>query len=158
RGRAGPRRALRPLLVQRHPGTWARRRGRRRSLPLSGRVDPPVSQAAGLCGHDRGGWFPPRELPAARRRHRGVAFGLALVISVLLHLTRLGRAGFVFAREGVLGLIDPKPLPAPARAVLRCVRLLERPSSGDSAHRLSTALTRLGPTYVKLGQFLATRP
>src|SRR4029077_13046729 len=25
-------------------------------------------------------------------------------------------------------------------------------------HRLATALTKLGPTYVKLGQFLATRP
>src|SRR5262249_1661079 len=121
-------------------------------------VAPAVSQAAGLCGHERGGWFPPRELPAARRRHRGVAFGLALVISVLLHLTRLGRAGFVFAREGVLGLIDPKPLPAPARAVLRCVRLLERPSGGARPPGLSTALTRLGPTSVKLGQFLATRP
>ena len=27
-----------------------------------------------------------------------------------------------------------------------------------AAHRLATALTRLGPSYVKLGQFLATRP
>ena len=35
---------------------------------------------------------------------------------------------------------------------------LERPTSDGSALRLSAALTRLGPTYVKLGQFLATRP
>ena len=27
-----------------------------------------------------------------------------------------------------------------------------------AANRLAAALTRLGPTYVKLGQFLATRP
>ena len=38
------------------------------------------------------------------------------------------------------------------------VRLIERPSSGAAEMRLSTALTRLGPSYVKLGQFLATRP
>ena len=49
-------------------------------------------------------------------------------------------------------------LPAPARAGLRLVRLVERPSSGTAEARLPTALTRLGPSYVKLGQFLATRP
>ncbi|HEY2136170.1 MAG TPA: 2-polyprenylphenol 6-hydroxylase [Xanthobacteraceae bacterium] len=79
------------------------------------------------------------------------------MISTFIHLTRLGRAGFVFAREGVLGLVDPAPLPLSARAALACARLLERPSSDDKANRLSAALTALGPTYVKLGQFLATR-
>ena len=80
------------------------------------------------------------------------------MIAVLVHLARLARVGFVFAREGVLGLIDPRPLPWPARAALRCARLIERPTSRDSANRLAVALTALGPTYVKLGQFLATRP
>jgi ubiquinone biosynthesis protein len=80
------------------------------------------------------------------------------VISALAHLTRLGRAGFVFAREGVLALVDPKPLPLPARAALTSARLIERPSGERAAVRLSAALTKLGPTYVKLGQFLATRP
>jgi ubiquinone biosynthesis protein len=80
------------------------------------------------------------------------------VISALVHLARLARAGFVFAREGVLGLVDPRPLPLPARMALACARLIERPSSRDTANRLSAALTALGPTYVKLGQFLATRP
>jgi len=80
------------------------------------------------------------------------------VIAALAHFTRLSRAGYVFAREGVLGLIDPRPLPWPARFGLRCARLIERPSSKEAAGRLSTALTKLGPTYVKLGQFLATRP
>jgi len=79
------------------------------------------------------------------------------VISASIHLIRLARAGFVFAREGVLGLVDPAPLPLPARAALAGARLIERPSSGDKANRLSVALTALGPTYVKLGQFLATR-
>jgi ubiquinone biosynthesis protein len=80
------------------------------------------------------------------------------VIAALAHLTRLGRAGFVFAREGVLALVDPKPLPLPARAALACARLIERPTGERAAVRLAAALTKLGPTYVKLGQFLATRP
>ncbi len=81
-----------------------------------------------------------------------------MVISALAHLARLGRAGFVFARQGVFGLVDPTPLPLPARAALRMARLIERADAGSDAARLSTALTALGPSYVKLGQFLATRP
>jgi ubiquinone biosynthesis protein len=80
------------------------------------------------------------------------------VISALSHLTRLARAGFVFAREGVLAIPDPKPLPLPARAALRIARLIERPRAIAARARLAVALTRLGPTYVKLGQFMATRP
>jgi ubiquinone biosynthesis protein len=71
---------------------------------------------------------------------------------------RLSRAGFVFAREGVLGLVDPTPLPMPARMMLRSARIIERRTQAGTASRLSAALTELGPTYVKLGQFLATRP
>ncbi|MBX3551961.1 MAG: 2-polyprenylphenol 6-hydroxylase [Pseudolabrys sp.] len=73
------------------------------------------------------------------------------------HLIRLGRAGFVFAREGVLSLVDPRPLPVPARTALALARLIERRGVSDGSSRLANALTRLGPTYVKLGQFLATR-
>jgi ubiquinone biosynthesis protein len=80
------------------------------------------------------------------------------VIASFGHLVRLGRAGFVFAREGVLALVDPKPLPPPARLALRLARLIERPTGAGAAVRLSAALTKLGPTHVKLGQFLATRP
>jgi ubiquinone biosynthesis protein len=80
------------------------------------------------------------------------------VISTVAHLARLGHAGFIFAREGVFALIDTTRLPLPARAAVRAARLIERPASGVAAHRLATALTRLGPSYVKLGQFLATRP
>jgi ubiquinone biosynthesis protein len=74
------------------------------------------------------------------------------------HLLRLSRAGFVFAREGVLALVDTRPLPVSARALVAFGRLIERPTAKDGSGRLSAALTRLGPTYVKLGQFLATRP
>jgi len=80
------------------------------------------------------------------------------VISAIGHLFRLAHSGFVFAREGVLSLVDPAPLPAPARLGLTIARLLERPTGENSAGKLAAALTRLGPTYVKLGQFLATRP
>jgi len=80
------------------------------------------------------------------------------VISAPAHLVRLSRAAFVFAHEGVLGLVDPAMVPVPARPLLRLARLIERPAGGTAEARLSTALTRLGPSYVKLGQFLATRP
>lgn len=80
------------------------------------------------------------------------------MISAPAHLVRLARAGFVFAREGVFGSIDPALAPVPVRPLLRLARLFERRSPGAAATPLATALTRLGPSYVKIGQFLATRP
>ena len=80
------------------------------------------------------------------------------MISAPAHLLRFGRAGFIFAREGVFGAIDPALIPPAARPLIRVVRLIERPAVGAAETRLSAALTRLGPSYVKLGQFLATRP
>jgi ubiquinone biosynthesis protein len=80
------------------------------------------------------------------------------VLSDVLHLARNLRAGYVLAREGALALIDPSALPPVARGVLRAARMVERRGLGDGAARLSAALTRLGPSYVKFGQFLATRP
>jgi ubiquinone biosynthesis protein len=76
----------------------------------------------------------------------------------LSHLLRLSRAGYVFAREGVLSLVDTRPLPVSARMLIGLGRMIERPSAKSGSGKLSAALTRLGPTYVKLGQFLATRP
>jgi ubiquinone biosynthesis protein len=80
------------------------------------------------------------------------------VISSVSYLFRLGRAGFVFAREGVFAIVDPKPLPPHLRLALRAARLLERRGGSENRWPLATALTALGPSYVKLGQFLATRP
>ena len=80
------------------------------------------------------------------------------MIAAISHLIRLARAGFVFAREGVFALVDPALLPLPARAALKLARLIERPTGASADNRLATALTKLGPAYVKLGQFLATRP
>ena len=99
----------------------------------------------------------PRQLAKSFGRHRGAAFGLAFVISAITHIARLARAGFVFAREGVFGVVDPSLVPPPGQLALRLARLIERPGA-KSGPRLSRALTRLGPAYLKLGQFLATRP
>lgn len=80
------------------------------------------------------------------------------MISSLFHLARTARVGFVLAREGALALVDPSVLPPLARGAIRLGRLIERRGAGTSATRLAAALTRLGPSYVKFGQFLATRP
>ncbi|NVN88443.1 MAG: 2-polyprenylphenol 6-hydroxylase [Rhodopseudomonas sp.] len=79
------------------------------------------------------------------------------MISALTHAARLARAGYVFAREGVFGVVDPSLVPPPGQLALRLARLIERPGV-KSGPRVSRALTRLGPAYLKLGQFLATRP
>jgi ubiquinone biosynthesis protein len=73
---------------------------------------------------------------------------------------RLARAGFVLAREGAFSIPDPQLLPGPARLAIRIARLIERPSVKRTGRveRLTRALNRLGPTYVKFGQTLATRP
>jgi len=79
------------------------------------------------------------------------------VIAALAHTARLVRAAYVFAREGVFAFADPSAMPPQAQFAVRVARLIERRGAATSG-RLSRALTRLGPTYVKLGQFLATRP
>jgi ubiquinone biosynthesis protein len=83
---------------------------------------------------------------------------LEIVIVSISHLVRLSRAGYVFAREGVFALVDTRTLPLPARTAIALARLIERPTAKDGSSRLAAALTKLGPTYVKLGQFMATRP
>jgi ubiquinone biosynthesis protein len=73
---------------------------------------------------------------------------------------RLARAGWVLAREGVLRAMAPPDPPPLAQLALGIIRLIERGNiKGVSrSARVSEALNRLGPSYIKLGQFLATRP
>ena len=73
---------------------------------------------------------------------------------------RLVRGGFVLSREGAFSLINSEGMPGNAKFALWVLRLLERPSVRKTGRveRLSKALNRLGPTYVKFGQTLATRP
>ncbi|MET3927263.1 2-polyprenylphenol 6-hydroxylase [Devosia sp. 2618] len=74
---------------------------------------------------------------------------------------RLIRAGYVLAREGALSMVQGlPPALAPLKLGIWLGRLVERPSVRKTGHveRLNKALNRLGPTYVKFGQTLATRP
>jgi len=75
-----------------------------------------------------------------------------------IHLLRLMRVGFVLAREGAFALVDPREAPAGVGALVSLARLFEKRGAASSAEGLVAALTRLGPSYIKLGQFMATRP
>jgi ubiquinone biosynthesis protein len=73
---------------------------------------------------------------------------------------RLARAGYVLAREGALSIVDNVALPPSLRFGIAAGRLIERPAvrRTGKVERLTRALNRLGPTYVKFGQSMATRP
>ncbi|MGN6685182.1 MAG: 2-polyprenylphenol 6-hydroxylase [Devosia sp.] len=73
---------------------------------------------------------------------------------------RLMHAGYVLAREGAFSIVDAEALPPVMRTGVRIGRLFERGSvkRRGPQENLRAALNRLGPTYVKIGQTLATRP
>ncbi|MCP4385846.1 MAG: 2-polyprenylphenol 6-hydroxylase [Hyphomicrobiales bacterium] len=75
-------------------------------------------------------------------------------------LFRMARAGWLLAREGAFALVDPETLPSAPRIAAKLARLVQRRGVDveTRSERLTAALNRLGPSYVKLGQFLATRP
>jgi ubiquinone biosynthesis protein len=81
------------------------------------------------------------------------------VFGELAQFGRIARTGYVFAREGVFRTIDFGELNGPLKFGINILRLFERrgPAAASGAP-LAKALERLGPSYVKLGQFLATRP
>ena len=74
-----------------------------------------------------------------------------------LDVFRLARAGWTLAREGAFALVDVTELPGLPRLAIGAARLIER-RGVTGGLGLAAALTRLGPSWVKLGQFLATRP
>lgn len=77
----------------------------------------------------------------------------------LVHAARLVRAGYTLARHDVL--VPPGErarLPRLARILLSLVQIGGPANRGDTQDRLVAALSALGPSYIKLGQFLATRP
>lgn len=78
----------------------------------------------------------------------------------LFAFARIVRAGWVLVREGVFGLIEPPGLNRRAQFMLKLIRTFERRGArqAKASERLSIALARLGPSYIKVGQFLATRP
>ncbi len=82
--------------------------------------------------------------------------------SPLVNLARLAKAGIVLAQHGVRLVPDGARLPPvlklalaltwPIRVVTAPFRWRRKPET-----RISRALSTLGPSYIKLGQFLATR-
>jgi ubiquinone biosynthesis protein len=74
-------------------------------------------------------------------------------------LLRLIKAGWVMAREGVFTGLDVALLPSEARFPVRIANLFAKKRKANTrADRMAKALAKLGPSYIKLGQFLATRP
>ena len=73
---------------------------------------------------------------------------------------RLMKLGWVLAREGVVSALPSENLPPIAKFGQSLAALVARRRSKVSAQsdNLSRAVERLGPSYVKIGQFLATRP
>ncbi len=79
--------------------------------------------------------------------------------SSLTNLFRILKAGFTLARHGAL--LPPEQtaqLPWIARQGLAFAQIGSDQSEAGQGNRISTALTKLGPSYIKLGQFLSTRP
>jgi ubiquinone biosynthesis protein len=81
----------------------------------------------------------------------------------LTNSLRLARAGVVLAQHGVRFV--PKGTSVPlalrlARALTAPIRMVAAPfrAHAPPQTRVAAALTSLGPSYIKLGQFLATRP
>ena len=72
---------------------------------------------------------------------------------------RLMRAGTSLARHDVILPADYQSrLPVPARIAGGVLRVFGGGARGRPGERLARALEKLGPAYIKLGQFLATRP
>ena len=70
------------------------------------------------------------------------------------------RAGWVLMREGVITALPEEGAPPPmvfAKSIAKVVRR-RRAVGAPQSKILGNALNRLGPSWVKLGQFLATRP
>jgi len=73
---------------------------------------------------------------------------------------RLARAGWIMTREGVFAALPGEELTGAPRFAWRLATFFtrRRAKQRERTERLAEAVSRLGPSYVKLGQFLATRP
>jgi len=82
--------------------------------------------------------------------------------NALTNTWRLARAGLVLAQHGVRFVPKGQPVPLAlrlARLATLPVTILSAPFNAGKPkqRRISSALAALGPSYIKLGQFLATR-
>lgn len=85
------------------------------------------------------------------------------MFSAIADFLRLGRAGFTLARHDALvpkefAHLAPAPLAAFAAALRIGARRAKDGRMLRPGERLAVAFEKLGPAYVKLGQFMATRP
>jgi ubiquinone biosynthesis protein len=102
---------------------------------------------------------------------RGISGNVPATIDIRRHLSmasafsdllRLARTGLVLAQHGVRFIPPGMPVPLPLQLLrvvtvpLRALTWLVSPAQPREG-RVARALTRLGPSYIKLGQFLATR-
>ena len=80
-------------------------------------------------------------------------------MSAIANVARLTKAGAVLAWSGARVLPDEANLPGPLALFARVTAPLRKNGTGAGRNetKLSDALTSLGPSYIKLGQFLATR-
>jgi ubiquinone biosynthesis protein len=78
-----------------------------------------------------------------------------MMLAKVAHLFGIARAGLTLARNGAFSPLDPRGLPPMPALALRGLRLIEKP---EGQRDLSKAIQKLGPSHIKLGQFLATRP
>ncbi len=73
-------------------------------------------------------------------------------------MARLARAGFTVLRHGARVVPEDANLPEAVQMFARLTAPLRRRAKAKgNEQKLSAALTALGPSYIKLGQFLATR-
>ncbi len=81
-------------------------------------------------------------------------------MSNLSAVFRLMRAGWILTREGVISALPVEGLSGLPALGHRIAGFLARPRARqmERSERMSRAMNKLGPSYVKLGQFLATRP
>jgi ubiquinone biosynthesis protein len=80
------------------------------------------------------------------------------VLLAIGNFLRLSRAGYILAREGVFLNLDPDLVPPAAAPLVRLANAFANPGVTGGGPALVRALSQIGPSYVKLGQFLATRP
>ncbi|MEM7192049.1 MAG: 2-polyprenylphenol 6-hydroxylase [Pseudomonadota bacterium] len=75
----------------------------------------------------------------------------------IVNLTRLAKAGATLAWSGARVFPDDAPVTGPLALFGRATSPLRKGNGSKNEAKLSSALTSLGPSYIKLGQFLATR-
>jgi len=81
------------------------------------------------------------------------------MLKALADYGRLMRVGTALARHDVIlpGEYHDR-LPLPAKIAGKSLRVFGGRAKGRPGERFATALEKLGPAYIKLGQFLGTRP